>query len=514
MTTPPPAPDPSREALLAEAVALRQRVADLEQARQDLEVMLEMVTAHGDALAASLQQKRKDLEALMERATDHAQTVDNPSRDALVAEVTVLRRRVADLEQARQDLEVMLEIATEHGDELSETLQQERADLEVMLEMATEHGDELSETLQQERADLETLLEMTTDRAAAIEAQLKRRAQELERQKQFIRDTFGRYVSEDVVAQLLDTPEGLDLGGAQHRVTILMSDLRGFTALTELLKPQEVMTFLNHYLEAMVQVILSYRGTLIDLLGDGLLVLFGAPISHDDDAERAVACAIAMQLQMVEANALNRQAGLPEVEMGIGIHTGDVVVGNIGSQQRTRYGVVGSAVNLTGRIESYTTGGQILISPVTYQETAALLTVTHQMTVEPKGVSAPITLYEVSGIGGAHQLSLPTPPETLLPLPTALNVRYTVLEGKFAGSTVYTGRVVKLAPKTAELHVDQPVVAFSNLKMHLLRPNGEMVPGELFAKVIDLLTEPAFQVVIRFTLIPEVARTFLDAAMS
>ena len=162
---------------------------------------------------------------------------------------------------------------------------------------------------------------------AAIEAQLKRRAQELERQKQFIRDTFGRYVSEDAVAQLLDTPEGLDLGGAQHRVTILMSDLRGFTALTECLKPQEVMTFLNHYLEAMVQVILSYRGTLIDLLGDGLLVLFGAPISHDDDAERAVACAIAMQLQMVEANALNRQAGLPEVEMGIGIHTGDVVVG-------------------------------------------------------------------------------------------------------------------------------------------------------------------------------------------
>ena len=303
-----------------------------------------------------------------------AQPPGGPSRQALLAEVEALRQRVAELEQGKHDLE-------------------------AMLEMATDHADDLSETLQQERDDLETMLEMTTDHADALEADLQSQAEALARRSQFIREAFGRYVSEEVVAQLLDAPEGFELGGELRKVTILMSDLRDFTALAECLEPQEVMTFLNRYLEAMVDVILAYRGTIIEILGDGLLVLFGAPLSRDDDAERAVACALAMQLRMDDTNAPNHRAGLPEVDMGIGIHTAEVVVGHIGSQQRTKYGVVGSA-NLTGRIESYTTGGQILIAPTTYAETATILTVSHQLTVAPKGVAAPITLSAVSGIGG------------------------------------------------------------------------------------------------------------------
>jgi adenylate cyclase len=187
---------------------------------------------------------------------------------------------------------------------------------------------------------------------------------------QFIRRTFGRYVSEEVVAQRR-RPEGL-ISAANRRVTIDVR-LGGFTALTERLAPQEVMTLLNRYLEAMVDVILAYRGTIIEILGDGLLVLFGAPLTRDDDAERAVACALAMQLRLNDTNAPNRQAGLPEVDMGIGIHTGEVVVGHIGSQQRTKYGVVGSAVNLG--VESYT-GGRIRIS--TTYAAGGVFTVSHQ----------------------------------------------------------------------------------------------------------------------------------------
>ncbi|MCZ6876289.1 MAG: adenylate/guanylate cyclase domain-containing protein [bacterium] len=142
---------------------------------------------------------------------------------------------------------------------------------------------------------------------------------------------------------------------------------------------------------------------------------------------------IAVAMQMDDVNSLIRREGLPEIEMGIGIHTGDVVVGNIGSQQRTKYGAVGSTVNLTGRIESYTTGNQVLISPITYEAMASFVTSRQQLTVEPKGVPAPITIYEVSGIAGVHQLFLPDHTEVLTPLDEAIPVRYTVLEGKFAG---------------------------------------------------------------------------------
>jgi adenylate cyclase len=150
------------------------------------------------------------------------------------------------------------------------------------------------------------------------------------------------------------------------------------------------------------------------------------------------------------------------------MHTGDVIVCNIGSQQRTKYGAVGSAVNLCGRIESYTTGDQILISNATFNETAALLKVTQQLTVEPKGVSEPSTLYAVGGIGGAYQLLLPDHTEALISLPEAPPILYTVLEEKFAGRTVFAGRLVQLSSKEAVLQTNSAVAVLSNLKLQLL----------------------------------------------
>jgi adenylate cyclase len=174
--------------------------------------------------------------------------------------------------------------------------------------------------------------------------------------------------------------------------------------------------------------------------------------------------------------------------------------------------VVGSAVNLTGRIESYTTGSQILVSPTTYAATAAVLTITQALTVAPKGVPGPITLYDVGGIGGEYHLFLPEHHEVLFPLVEEVPVRYTVLEGKFAGQTVWTGRLVKLAAKSAELQTDEPVAALSNLKLHLIHPHGEAVPGDLFAKVLGAPNAMARRVVIHFTSVPQAVRTFLDAA--
>ena len=185
---------------------------------------------------------------------------------------------------------------------------------------------------------------------------------ELARAHELVRRAFGRYVSEEVATSILQSPEGLELGGEEREVTILMSDLRGFTALAARLTPQEVIEFLNLYLEAMVDVISRYEGTIDEIIGDAILVIFGAPLACDDHAAKAVACGLAMQLAMTEVNQRLAAKGAAELEMGIGIHTGRVIVGNIGSLRRTKYAAVGSNVNLAGRIESFTTGGQILIS--------------------------------------------------------------------------------------------------------------------------------------------------------
>ena len=157
------------------------------------------------------------------------------------------------------------------------------------------------------------------------------------RSAQDIRKTFGRYLTDEVVATLLESPEGLQLGGEHRKITILTSDLRGFTATSERLPPEEVVKILNFYLGYMADVITKYQGTIDEFMGDGILVLFGAPIAREDDPARAVACAIDMQLVMEPINKQIKEWGLTPLEMGIGINTGEVVVGNIGSLKRTKY---------------------------------------------------------------------------------------------------------------------------------------------------------------------------------
>ena len=211
---------------------------------------------------------------------------------------------------------------------------------------------------------------------------------ELARAHELVRRAFGRYVSEEVAASILQSPEGLEMGGEEREVTILMSDLRGFTALAARLAPHEVIEFLNLYLEAMVDVISRYEGTIDEIIGDAILVIFGAPLACEDHAAKAVACGLAMQLAMAEVNRRLTAKGAAELEMGIGIHTGRVIVGNIGSLRRTKYAAVGSNVNLAGRIESFTTGGQLLISESTREKIKSPLRIVGQFQVEPKGANA------------------------------------------------------------------------------------------------------------------------------
>ena len=356
-------------------------------------------------------------------------------------------------------------------------------------------------------AKTNTDLEKQSNELAQLNEELEDR---VEQRTEFIRRTFGRYLTDEIVENLLESPEGLKFGGGKRKVTILMSDLRGFSSLAEDLPPEKVVSLLNTYLGTMTDVILKNEGTIDEFIGDAILVIFGAPIWKPDDTERAVACSVEMQLRMEDVNEQNRLAGLPEVEMGIGINTGEVVVGNIGSQKRTKYGVVGSHVNLAARIESYTVGGQILISERTLRETESLANITGQIEVEPKGVKEPITIYEVGGIGGKYNLLLPQQGEELTPLDEEIPIRYTVLEEKFAGRTVFSGSFVKLSAKEAEVFSEHPVPMLSNLKLQLFDTDEQGISGDLYGKVVGQPKDNHTRFYLRFTSVSSEVATFLQ----
>ncbi len=324
-----------------------------------------------------------------------------------------------------------------------------------------------------------------------------------------IRHTFGRYLTDQVVADLLENPDKQKLGGENRKITILTSDLRGFTAISERLHPQEVVKILNIYLGHMADVITAYQGTIDEFMGDGILVLFGALTLQEDDAHRAVACALAMQLAMTSVNEEIEQLGYPKLEMGIGINTGVVVLGNIGSEKRTKYSVIGSAVNLAYRIESYTTGGQVMISPSTLEETGELLRIDGQQQVKPKGIKQPITIYEVGGIGDNYNLFLPKQQETFFEVnqKTKLQFNYAFIDGKHISNLVYTGRLVEISNKGAKLRANSSEISaipepLSNIKLNLLDPDNVNQPSEdIYAKVLEKTAEPGI-FYIRLTAVP------------
>jgi adenylate cyclase len=331
----------------------------------------------------------------------------------------------------------------------------------------------------------------------------------LELRNRFIRETFGSYLSDEIVDTILEKG-GLKIGGEKRRATILMADLRGFTSLSEHLPAEDVVAMINIYLETMTEIIQKYQGTIDEFIGDAILVIFGAPILRPDDPQRAVACAVEMQLAMTSVNDWNRRAGYPEIALGIGITTGEVVVGNIGSQKRIKYAVVGRAVNLTARIESYTVGGQIFISESTLDECGDILRIDSAMQVMPKGVKKPLTIHEVGGIGGDFQLFLPPKKEmTWIELKHGLRVQFTVVDWKHTGELGHGGAITKIAHNMVEIHSEVLPSPLANLRISLYDRDDHEISDDLYGKVVAHLSESPSAFLVHFTSIPPEAEAFL-----
>jgi adenylate cyclase len=213
--------------------------------------------------------------------------------------------------------------------------------------------------------------------------------------EELARAKYRRFMPPHVVDEILANPETLNLGGTNSLVTALFSDVRGFTSMSETMAPQAVVRVLNEYFAQMTPIVFSNRGLLDKYIGDGLMALFGVPYSADDSAIDAVQCAIQMQSQMSTVNQGLKGAGLPEIEIGIGINTGTATVGYIGSEERTDYTAIGDTINLAARLEKRAEPGQIIISRGTLDAIGDAFPVKPCYEIVVKGKREPVQIYEV-----------------------------------------------------------------------------------------------------------------------
>jgi len=333
---------------------------------------------------------------------------------------------------------------------------------------------------------------------------------ELDRRNQFIRKTFGRYTSDEIVDAILDAPDGLKLGGEKREVTLLMSDVRGFTALAERLEPTEVVAILNHYLSVMVELIQRSGGNVDEIIGDAILVIFGAPLVMHDGARRAVRCALEMQQAMYGVNEYNLQRGWPEIEMGIALHTGEVVVGNIGSTRRSKYAVVGQAVNLTARIESFTVGEQVLVSPALICAANPGLILGDEVKVHAKGMPEALRCRELMGHEDYPELLLDQQDANCTVLAEPQPLHYVRLSGKHINEHMQPATLVGLSRRRGVLEACAPLQPYVNLMLRLKPAKSDDQVLELYAKVIRTIDESKHRYLVHFTSIPPEAQTWLQ----
>ena len=240
--------------------------------------------------------------------------------------------------------------------------------------------------------DLELISAVAAQTAIAVE---NARAHERLAREEVARANYSRFLPEYVVKQMLENPESFKLGGASQTITILFADIRGFTRISEHAPPEKIVSLLNRYFSAMTEIIFAHGGTLDKYLGDGLMALFGAPTATPDDASNALNAAVAMQRRLLGINRELHDEGLPEIGVGMGLHTGEAIIGYIGSDRRSEYTAIGDTVNTSSRLESNARGGEILISDATAKAAHSRYKLKPREPIMVKNRQQPVNLWEV-----------------------------------------------------------------------------------------------------------------------
>lgn len=288
---------------------------------------------------------------------------------------------------------------------------------------------------------------------------------QLRQKNRVLRKSFEKIIPEDMAASIINDPDKLDVGGETRQITVIQSDIRGFSEMIQPMTASDAIDMLNHYLETMTVIIRRFGGTVLEFQGDGILAIFDSAKLGGKYADKAVFAAVVMQNSMEDINLWNRERNYPVFEMGIGIHSGPAFVGWIGSDERMKYDALGTTINIASRIESYSTGGQIIVSDSFMNTAEVKLEVANKYEVLPKGSYEKMVLYCIKGIGKPYNLHCRLADEIPKKLEIPKMIRFRIVENKQCGEPEYAGLIVSASSTSAMMITNCPLKLFDNLRV-------------------------------------------------
>ena len=311
---------------------------------------------------------------------------------------------------------------------------------------------------------------------------------ELEQDTTKIMSNMEKYISNDIVQKIVDSPSSKLIPGSRYFATVLVSDIRSFTALSEKMSAEDLISMMNHYFGVISDIVSEYNGVVTEFLGDGIKCVFGAPRKTDIDADYAIAAALKIQSKTDEINEWNKEHGFPDIHTGIGINTGTIVMGSLGNERRAKFTAVGQTVDRAFEIESCSLGGQVLVSAATLRNVKSQIDASFIIDYMPDPNDFfKIKIYEVSAIYGDFNVSANRSFKTPSVLEEAFAAKLCPIMGKHEGD-LYDCLITAYSDDAVMLKSDLELELMDNIKLEL---KGK---GIVFAKVEAIKPEGVFAV--------------------
>ncbi len=299
-----------------------------------------------------------------------------------------------------------------------------------------------------------------------------------------------RYRLQQVLFKSLDPTSDNPEQPQTRQVSILLTDLRGFTAVAEQYPPNLVVSVLNQYFTRMCEIVFQHGGLVDKFMGDAIMVVFGLPEYRLDDLERAIACAVEMQRAMLELNEQMSEQGYPRLYMGVGINTGEVVVGRLGSDLHHEYTIIGDEVNLAFRIEAYSLRGQVLLSDHSHHLAESYIDCGPPNQVELKGKEKPMNLYELYATHRPRYMEVPRVEARRSPrVPVDFPISFQTLRDKAVMRTRHQGRAVDLSYYGLYAYLPMKLRTLSDIRITLSTSLMSQQSRYIYAKVLGAKKE-------------------------